>query len=101
LQHHQFWQTEGARIAQEGARREQLDAAFAEWKRQKRARFTLGTLKRWKQTASYISRQSNAATALAHYCGVDDRFLPLERDVIEAVIRYEDEINTQTSDRRL
>jgi hypothetical protein len=100
LQHHQFWHSEGIPLAEKGARREELDAAFVEWRKQKKARFTLGTLKRWQQTAAYIGRQTNAAKALAHYSGVDAKFSPLEEDVANAVFQYEEEINMRINDAR-
>ena len=100
LRHYQFWQSVGYKLAEQGMREPHLSAAFEQWKAEGKATYTLPKIKRWRQTAEGIGRQSNVAGALRHYCGIDERLSPLEEDVMRAVFQYDEWIDMQIKDMR-
>jgi hypothetical protein len=100
MRYGQFWQAEGWKLMAAGVREPELTSAFEKWKAGGNAEFTIPRIKRWKRTSERIAR-SPAPEALRTYCGVDAKFNPLEGDVAEAVIEYEERIDAEIHDRRL
>ncbi len=86
-------------MAEEGIREPQLSGEFEAWRAAGQVRFTLSKIDRWRRMATAIARIANPAIALSHYWAVEKRFAPLERDVVEVVWRYDDEINMRIHDR--
>lgn len=95
LQYTQFWRDQGAKLAKEGLREPGLTEAFQRWKSAGRARYSLSKIRLWQKRAENIARRRNPAHALVDYLAIENRFSALERDVIKALITYEEEIDAQ------
>jgi hypothetical protein len=101
LQHTQFWRELGASLMEAGVREPQLGEEFKAWRAAGRARFTLTKIRRWRRMATAIRSYANPASALDHYWAIDKRFSTLERDVAEAVYKYDEDVNMEVHARRL
>lgn len=93
MKFHQFWQRDGAKLAENGVREPALTEAFVKWEAEGNAEFTINKLRKWQKLARSIRNQTNPARALEIYWFIDSRFSALERDVDEAVFRYDEDIN--------
>jgi len=95
LQHGQFWQEQGAALAQAGVRQPKLDEAFEEWRAQRRAKYTVAKIKRWRRQAELIARRERPSAALEQWWATDEAMRPLETGLGDAVARYDDQINAE------
>lgn len=95
LKFHQFWQRDGAKLAQNGVREPALTEAFVKWEAEGNAEYTIKKLRKWQKIAGNIKKQTNPARALEIYWFIDSRFSALERNVDEAVFRYDEDINVR------
>lgn len=95
LQYTQFWRQIGGALLRSGVRGPELEDAYRRWQQEGHATYTLHKIGRWRRQAEAIRRYTNAARALDHYWSVDKRLRPLEEDVVEAVCRYDEEINSR------
>ena len=90
----------GGDLLGEGVYEPHLEAAYQKWQAEGRARYTLSIINRWRRQAEAIPRLASAGQALSCYWAVEKRFAPFEADLIEAVFRYEDEIDAEIKRRR-
>jgi predicted GIY-YIG superfamily endonuclease len=67
LKFHQFWQQDGAKLAQRGVREPALTEAFEKWEAEGNAEYTIKKLKKWQKIAGNIRKQSSPARALEIY----------------------------------
>jgi hypothetical protein len=99
LQFGQFWQEMGVMLANRGVREPELTTAFCQWQSEGRTTYTLEKIARWRQQAEAIRRCKTPGSALDLYGATDKRLRPLEDDVMEAVFRYDEEIDMRIKDR--
>lgn len=100
LQHGQFWQEQGAQLAQAGSRGPALEQAFEEWKQAGRARYTVRKIGKWRRQAELIARRERPSAAIEQWWAIDDAIQPLETGIGRAVAEYDDRINAEIHDRR-
>ena len=100
LQHGQFWQEQGAQLAQAGGRGPELEQAFANWKQAGHARYTVRRIGKWRRQAELIARRERPSSALEQWWAIDDAIQPLETSIGRAVAEYDDRINAEIHDRR-
>ena len=60
-----------------------------------RPKVTLDTLKEWIKKAKAIKHERDRVTILSKFWEIDKQFLPIENFVLEAVVEYDMEINSQ------
>lgn len=100
LQHSQFWQEQGAALAESGVRMPQLDEAFDQWRAEGRARYTISKISRWRRQAELIARRDRPSAALEQWWAIDEVIQPLETGIGQSVAEYDDRINAEIHDRR-
>jgi hypothetical protein len=93
LKFQQFWLRDGVKLAESGVREPALTEAFAKWEAEGNAEYTIKKLKKWQKIAGNIRKLTNPARALQIYWSIESRFSALERDVDEAVFRFDEDIN--------
>jgi hypothetical protein len=96
LQYAQFWRERGAAVAREHAERCEpfgpaVERAFVEWKENPAPRYTVPKLRKWKQHATALRNSTNAPHVLTRYWSIQDMFVELEDDVLQALFKFEDE----------
>jgi hypothetical protein len=94
LQYSAFWRERGGDVAREYAERREplgpaVDRAFVEWKENPGPKYTVPKLRRWKQHAAALRRNTTAPHVLSRYWSIQTMFVDLEDDVIQAVVKFD------------